>query len=274
LPLLEKDVQWLINAADPNGAYTYTSADGKPLNSYDNSNAQMATLGVWAGSRRGVKVPKKYWSLIERYWTDQQQGDGGWNYRASSPGASYGSMTAAGIATLFICFDELHSRDYIRANSTPAYKPLTDGLKWLGDNYSISENPVKKNRYYLYYMYSLERVGLTSGYKYFDGHDWYAEGVAELLKRQRPDGSWSENHGQTVDTAFVLLFLARGRNPVLVNKLQYTGRWNTRPREMANFTRWVSSSFERTVNWQIIDVDAPVHQWHDAPILYISGAGA
>jgi hypothetical protein len=59
-----------------------------------------------------------------------------------------------------------------------------------------------------------------------------------------------------------------------MNKLQYRGKWNSRPRDAANLTRWISWTFERPVSWQVVDIDAPERDWHDAPILYISGAGA
>ena len=72
LPALKADAAWLVRAAASNGAYTYTSCDGKGAPEYDNSNAQMAVLGVWAAARRGVEVPPEYWQLVEQYWTDQQ----------------------------------------------------------------------------------------------------------------------------------------------------------------------------------------------------------
>jgi hypothetical protein len=57
-----------------------------------------------------------------------------------------------------------------------------------------------------------------------------------------------------------------------VNRLEYDGDWNNRPRALANFARWVSRTFEREVNWQIISFRAPVEEWHDAPILLITGS--
>ena len=75
--LLERDVKWLIRAAAEDGSYTYTSMGGKPAKTYDNSNSQMAVLGVWAGASRGVEVPAQYWRRVERFWLAQQQNDGG-----------------------------------------------------------------------------------------------------------------------------------------------------------------------------------------------------
>ena len=89
------------------------------------------------------------------------------------------------------------------------------------------------------------------------------------MQNQR-DGGW----GNPIETAFALLFLARGRHPVLFNKLQYPGGWNPRPRDLANLTRWISTTFESVVTWQIINLTVPVTEWHDAPVLYISGAVA
>src|SRR6185295_12763850 len=73
-------------------------------------------------------------------------------------------------------------------------------------------------------------------------------------------------------TSFALLFLARGRNPVAFNKLQYNGRWNARPRDDLVLTHWISRRFERPLNWQIVNLDQDVSDWLDAPVLLITGS--
>jgi hypothetical protein len=83
------------------------------------------------------------------------------------------------------------------------------------------------------------------------------------------------------NTCFGLLFLSRGRAPVVFNKLQYevepagekakAANWNQRPRDAANLAKWVGKQTERYLNWQIVNLKVSVDELHDAPILYVSG---
>lgn len=283
---LEADLDWLLKACGKDGCYTYTPLDGKPSELYDNSNSQMAVLGVWMASRAlpWKKVPPEFWQKVERHWQSQQQVDGGWGYlipRGQMTARPYGSMTAAGLATMFICFDYLHRDQFVRCAPEETYKPVEQAAGWLGKHFDITDNPGKPSERYFYWLYCLERVGMASGQKYIGGHDWYASGIAELLAEdrgkscgphaQRDDGSWGSD---AADTAFALMFALRGRHPVLLNKLNYGGKWNSRPRDAANFTAWMSHAFERHFTWQAVRSDAPAADIQDAPILYISGAGA
>jgi hypothetical protein len=273
--LLTGDAQWLVRAAGQGGGYTYTSLDNKPSDEYDNSNSQMAVLGVWAAASREVEIPPVYWQQVEKHWTAQQQIDGGWGYRIpprAMQTRSYGSMTAAGLATLYVCFDNLRREEFIRCTSAGETKPIADAMKWLEKNFSAIENPGKDVEWYYYWLYCLQRAGLASGLRSFGAHDWYKEGAAALLSRQNEDGSWHYGD-RTAETSFAVIFLVRGSSPVVVSKLRYEGKWNARPRDAANLARWLSYTFERPVNWQIVDAQAPLSDWQDASILYISGAG-
>jgi len=267
------DVVQIIKSTK-NGSYNYDCrADGK--SSGDNSNSQYGLLGVWAGARARphLEIPRQYWLLVWNHWLKSQNTDGGWSYRKGGKHAgTRATMVAAGVASLFVCYDNLllHDPGVRRCKTSQqlinAQKPIRRGLDWFDKHFARSLNEAKHQYYYLY---GVERVGLASGYKYFGKLDWYKMGAAKLLRSQR-GGGW----GSPVNTAFGLLFLIRGRNAVAFNKLQFTGDWNNRPRDLANLTRWLTRTVEGTVNWQIINLSVPVAEWHDAPILYISGAKA
>ncbi len=92
-----------------------------------------------------------------------------------------------------------------------------------------------------------------------------------LVRTQTPNGFWSGGHGLEVNTAYTLLFLARGRHPVLMNKLRYEGDWANRPRDAANLGRFVGKQMEREFNWQVVNVATDWSHWLDSPILEISG---
>ena len=275
LPLLRKDAQWLIRAANDRGAYTYTSSDGQAGRQWDNSNSQMALLGVSAAIQRGLEAPPAYMRLVRQHWLDNQQPDGGWGYLTTERmprTRTYGSMTAAGLASLYVCFDSLGGEDFVRCAAAGDSPAVVKALDWLGRRFDARENPAKGVEWYHYWLYCVARVGLASGHKYLGEHDWFAEGSTALLQGRNSDGSFG--YGDRVaETAFALMFLIRGQSPVLVNKLRYPGQWNPRPRDAANLAQWMTRQFERNMSWQIVTLDSPIEYWHEAPVLYISGAG-
>jgi hypothetical protein len=292
--MLKQDISWLVKAAGADGQYGYESADGKNIAEYDNSNAHLAALGVWEGlSRLEVRTKTatgtppvnvrteallRYWRKVRQHWLDQQQLDGGWGYRIR-PGAmqtrTYGSMTASGLATLLVCFDTLRRNDFVRCTVWQEDKPISKASAWIAKRYDMRANPGKGVQWRYYWLFGLARIGLTSGRKFIGGRDWFADGTKQLLEDQNAEGSWGYGQGGQLipQTAFATLFLTRGRRPVLMNKLQYAGKWNCRPHDLANLAKHVGDTYERKVTWQIVGDKSLPPDFLEAPILYISGAG-
>ena len=231
----------------------------------DLSNGQYGTLGAWALLDAGVELPNGYWAIADRFWRLTQGPDGGWSYYPGRPAQPTPSMTVAGLASLFITSDQVETGVRLESKADPE---IDRGLGWLNSHFTVDAG--------VYYLYGLERTGLASGYKFFGGKNWYREGAARLVNGQADTGNWANDFmlNQNVTTAYALLFLARGRNPVVFNKLQYDGPWNARPRDNANITAWMSKKFERPINWQIVNFDADVEEWQDAPVLLITGSRA
>lgn len=282
--MLEKDKSWLqAGFSQRVGGWNYEQEPNTTRD--DNSIRQYGTLGLWEAAKRGLEVESRYWQLLEQNIMRMQLADGGWNYQGDGPAT--GSMTTAGLMILFITQDFLHSAEAIalgRTRGNPNQAAIDRGIAWMNANFSATENPGRDLDFY-YYLYGVERVGLAGGYKYFGGHDWYREGAAELIRRLcqwHPETGTMSMHStlagnsragelKTVDLAFALMFLSRGRVPVAINKLSDAAMtWNNRPRDVANLTRLLSSSSERGYNWQVVDMAAEPEQWLDAPMLYLA----
>ena len=252
---------WLAQAQLGNGMWSY---DGPGRG--DNSNTQFAILGLKAAMDAGVRVPETVLRRANTHFRNSQQGDGGWGY---TPGqAATGSMTTAGLTGLYVTGAALaperatcgvHKRD----------RSIEGGLTWLGNNWSIRQNPGRGGGSWLYYyLYGVERVGVLSGRRTIGGRDWFREGATFLVGAQKRDGSWG---GGTLDTIFALLFLAKGRAPVVVAKLARRTDWNNHPRDVANLVAFVGSVIGTPVTWQVVDVDDPLAVWMETPILYFNG---
>jgi hypothetical protein len=293
--LLQKGLR---GSGDAKGLYHYTLDDG----GWDNSCSQFGVLGMWACAQMGYETPTRYWKEVEEAWIRHQDQGGGWRYisvagmaggdpgRGPAGGGPPGgggfmrgmnfdqvtlSMTAAGVATLFITQDYLHADAGIACKGNYRNPAIEAGMKWIGEHF----NELLTDRHYFYTLFGISRIGLASGYKYVGGHDWYKEGAAQLVAYQRTDGSWGDS--PVSDTAFALLFLVRGRAPVVINKLEYSldqhgdapkpGNWNQRPRDAASVTSWLSRGLERNLNWQVVNLSTDAAELHDSPILYLAG---
>ncbi|MBI5724883.1 MAG: DUF4159 domain-containing protein [Planctomycetes bacterium] len=282
---LEKDVEYLVLVGTTNGGgYRYFCSDRQSLKGKkdpgaigDNSNSQYILLGVWAGARAGMEIPKEFWETCLKFWLVRQHANGGWNYGLGNDQTvpPYGSMSTAGLASLFVCIDAAMGDKFIKCNVSNEFTPVKKGLDWFVDNFEKTLTaPWTGNdrNYFDYYMYGLERVGLASGFKYFGKYDWYKEGCKRFLAMREPQDSRGNVSVHSV--AFNLLFFSRGRRPVLLNKLEYDGDWNNRPRALANFCRWSEKVFETENNWQIITLKSEVGEWHDAPVVMLTGSKA
>ncbi|MFH1746603.1 MAG: DUF4159 domain-containing protein [Planctomycetota bacterium] len=275
---LEDDLDWLVTNiwptdSDNPGAYDYTALpDGRTRGKWDNSNSQYGVLGVWMATDAGLTAPLEYWQLVGQHWTRHQQSDGGWTYRAS--GQSTGSMTAAGLATLFVVLDRIYGdnpKDAVGLTSA-----INSGLTWLGREYT-PENPFGDRMWLYYYLYGVERAGRASGYKYFRNKDWFREGAAFLLSKQEEDGSWrgsGELMSDLRNTSFALMFLCHGRAPLLFNKLEHGSDWNNKLRDVAGITHYAERTLERLLNWQIVRLDGSMDDLMEAPVLYLGGQEA
>ncbi len=258
---------FLVKAQKANGMWSYKLGDALRT-SGDNSNTQFAILGLHAAMSVGLDVPEVVLQRAQIHYTKTQADDGGWAYRAG--GKSYGSMTAAGVASLWI----LGARLYEVNDLCGQYRQdrcLAAGLAWLADNYTTATNPSGPAKWLYYYLYALERVGVLTGQKYIGGHDWYLDGARRIVDTQNPDGSWTSGRDQIPNTCFALLFLSKGNVPVLVNKLVHGGGWNVDPHDAANLTAYISKRFGQRVGWQSVTLDDSMETLLSAPVLYVTG---
>lgn len=298
---LRGDLNWLqrnqIARGEYEGLYSYYA--GGSGSRADYSNAQYGVLGAWYAANAGLEIPLAYWRRAEKGWLSGQNEDGGWGYHPRWP-PSYGSMTAAAAATLYITHDFLHAGESSDLNQLRRNKPLEGAMDWLAKNFAVNLNPGLDARparagdddplgaifgrrpelannegasWVHYMLFSYERVGEASGLTRFGSHKWYDLGADHLVATQAYDGSWEGDRRATVlvNTSYALLFLSRGRAPVAIQKLQYDGRWNNRSRDAANFVRFLRRASERHMNWQIVSADATPEELREAPILYLSG---
>jgi hypothetical protein len=260
----------LKSSGEARGMFNYPVRDKAAR--YDHSVSQYGVLGMWAVAQLGYEVPTSSWKLIDTAWRAHQDSSGAWEYIYGKKEAR-ASMTAAGIATLFITQDYLNMGKGADCTGNIRDPAIDKAFKWMIDNLKDLEG-----RRTHYTLYGIERIGVASGYKYFGTLDWYDDGADYLVKSQGANGSWGTG---VSDTCFAILFLVRGRAPVVMKKLEYDvdaagdkpklGNWNQRPRDCANLVRWMGQQLERDLNWQIVNLKVPVDDLHDAPILYIAG---
>ncbi|MDR2171676.1 MAG: DUF4159 domain-containing protein [Planctomycetaceae bacterium] len=293
-PLISKNVALLEsnqvrqNGSPHDGGWDYTPGTQRT----DLSNSQFSILALYEAERVGVKVRDDTWRRAYRYWRDTQNvgfpSTGSWGYVPSDGGKGCtdqrGSMTCAGLASLIITSGVLDKGSAtVEGEKIICFKPqdklaadkLTLGFKWIADHFSVSKNPGVDGTYLYYYLYALERVGRMTNRRFIGKHDWYREGTDKLLHlRDKVDGSWREGAFIDSQTAMALLFLSKGRRPVLLAKMQYGDgeTWNLHPNDANNITFHAEKRWNIDMTWQVVDTGrADVDDLLQSPVLYFSG---
>lgn len=275
---LKAAATWLVTNQCRQGTLTgtwgYTARD----RGGDNSNTQFALLGLHEAAKVGIDVPEIVWKTSKDHFIGTQSNDGGWGYRGKSN--SYGSMTSAGLASLFICGQRLDvggDKKFVNGAYPDCGKylqntQLVKGINWLASNFTVRENPGYRQSWLLYYLYALERTGMISGLTTFGKHDWYREGAARIIQLQDGNGGWS--NGTIYETSFALLFLAKGNRPVLFEKVQWeenSNKWCRNLHDLENLTGFIGDKLGKPTTWLTARLSQPLEQLRLAPILFITG---
>jgi len=298
---IKEHALWLeavqIKDGEQKGGWGYAKERGRG----DNSNSQFALLGLYEAERLlpDLRISEQTWRLALQYWTDQQVADGSWGYMKGGAafgalGAPSGSMTCAGISSVIIASGRINNGDVsVAGDGVRCCGERSDndaverGLAWLGAKFSVEENPGGQT-WQLYYLYGVERVGRLSGRRFFysrkgQPRDWYREGAEHLLKARRDpiSGRFTGISGEEekvseLSTALALLFLSKGRRPVVIAKLRHgeltSSDWDHHRSGIPNLTSHIERLWKRDLTWQTIDLQAAgVADLLESPVLFISG---
>jgi len=141
---------------------------------------------------------------------------GGDSKAGETPGGglrSYGSMTYAGLKSM------------IYAGVGPDDPRVKAANEWIGKYYNLQSNPgMGEAGLYYYYHTFAKALHATGADRITDAdgteHDWRRELLEELVRRQRPDGSWINDNSRWLEgepslvTGYALLALSYCRPAV------------------------------------------------------------
>jgi hypothetical protein len=285
---LARNVRWLedgqVREGPTAGSWSYHHNRGNG----DNSNSQFALLALHEAAEVGLPVKQDVWQLAQKYWVSCMVPDGSWGYTLGNRGGS-GSMTCAGITSLWITSQHLGAADAKATGDTVTCcgggrspQQLERAIAWLGSHFTVVENPGTRGQTWLYYyLYGLERVGRFTARRYIGNADWYLEGAKMFTASQDPlEGTFKSSHeDKVVATSFALLFLAKGRRPVIVAKSRHLPEpdWNRHGHEIANLVGHVEKRWKRDypagLSWHVVETPtATLDDLLQAPVLWLSGS--
>ncbi|MBA4104347.1 MAG: hypothetical protein C0485_01215 [Pirellula sp.] len=289
LILIQRNVRWLeehqIRDGENAGMWAIPTL-GTPDHT-DNSMTHMAMLALYEAERVGVTAADETWRLALAYWRRSQNPDGSWGWGPGYPGT--GSMTAAGIASVLAASQRLEPADArVTGEAIACCQPQAPNKhvdlanSWLQRNFSVNRNP-GVDYWHSYFLFALERVGRITAQRFIGDHDWYREGAETVVGLQLLDGSWpsdlDEEHlnDTRVSTSFYLLFLSKGRRPLLLAHLKHEphGDWRRHRGALHNLVATVEHAWQVPLAHQVVDVGpATVEDLLQTPVLYISGHDA
>ena len=207
-----KDAKELLTHRTRSGGFGY----GPSPADWDLSNTQYGALGLRSARALGVRVERAVWQKLAETVGEQQDSYGGFEYARGEGAEAYASMTAAGIAVLAICRQELD--DGGKAPKSLDAK-IERGWQWFARKPTAIGS--RDERWTYYFHYGLERAGILCDVGKVGNRDWYEAGATMLIGEQLAGGGWNSlmdgypgevlaaGRGALVPTSFAVLFLRR-----------------------------------------------------------------
>ena len=291
---IDRDTDWILGALSNKGNWP-NKYIGESNDTWGNhASGAYGVLGLWAAEQSGANVPLSAWRAVDAHWrkTQQQTPDGepaGWavnmfnvdrgeeqddndDEENAFQNRVSGPMTAAGVATLTLTERYIYGPERTNPDEQNVSKSLRKGIDWLDNRFALDNSDPSAD--WFYYMWTMQRVGQATGYRTFNGVDWFREVTAEILNRQDDEtGLWTDPSGQQgplVSTGFALLYLSNSYAPLAVSKIRFDGEWNNRPHDIWNFVEHASDQYEVRTSWQIVELDQPVYQLIESPMLFLA----
>jgi hypothetical protein len=178
----------------------------------DNSNSQFAILALWAARRHEVPMVRTLNLIARRYHTSQNK-DGSWGYYYKFGGGEGGSaaMTCVGLLGLAAAHGLINDGGDVKQVQDPR---IIQGFLALNNHVGQpTGNWQKQPMANLYFLWSVERVGVLYDLPTIGKKDWYRWGAEILVANQKELGNWDKGGypGATpvLDTCLALLFLKR-----------------------------------------------------------------
>jgi hypothetical protein len=203
---------------------------GNSATRVDNSNTQFAVLACWIGRRHGIPTDAALRKAEAHFRSTHVNGRWGYVPNTDVVGDYRVANTCAGllglaIGTGLVREKQMRTETEGKGGKPQALRdPMKDAVVQAAMNYvggQVAElaatglnADVNKDRG-LYFLWSLERVGMIYSVAHMGGVDWYQAGAATILRAQLPDGSWGQGRAgplvlsPDVSASFALLFLKR-----------------------------------------------------------------
>ena len=200
----------------------------------DRSNDQIAILGLYYAERAGYQIPKAIWRRAREHYQKLQIPAGGWGYKDTRRPQPYANMTIASTISLFICEEMLYAEKHRQFKPPARSEAIEKGLAWIVKHWD--ESNVGQD---VYGAYALERLGIIRGRSNIGTHDWFNEAAAVIVGRRTWRSLIGGNSGS--DACFAVLFLARGLEPIVINKLERKSAddWNNNPYDVKHVIEYI-----------------------------------
>ncbi len=185
----------------------------------DNSNTQFAILALLAAKKYDLPLHRSLALIVKRF-REIQNPSGSWGYpgmRVESHVSPQPTMTCAGLLGLAVGLGLEKEAKSGKGKKVAEDPGIQKGLQLLaGHNLGVG-NPTGRWTNVpltnMYFLWSVERVGVIYNLKKIGDRDWYLWGAEMLVANQAADGSWPNGgfHGShpAINTSFGLLFLRR-----------------------------------------------------------------